>query len=428
MKTKLILLTLLWGTFTLQAQNPSNFTLKNAAKYASQPVHRCGQPAVKAWARAHDPGFTARRAAIEAYTQQVTNDPAFASKTQTEYTIPVVVHVIYRNSTQNISDAQIQSQIDVLNKDYRRLNTDASNTPSAFLSVAADVEFNFCLAQTDPQGAPSTGITRTSTTVSEIGNTTYYSTAQGGKDPWNTTKYMNIWVCEIESGGDLLGFAYLPGDAPSVNEDGVVIDYRYFGTQGTVSSPLNKGRTCTHEVGHYFNLEHIWGEFGGCNDDDFVNDTPMQDAEYYGCPGSGASCGSNDMYMNYMDYTDDACMNLFTAGQKARMVAAVTGPRKNLLTTNACSVASGLNPAKSMEDQVVVYPNPSRDVFQVEWNANPSQTSLFTVYNLMGQPVVRKSISNSVRASLDLSGFEDGIYLMEIQTENQKITRKLVKH
>jgi Pregnancy-associated plasma protein-A/Secretion system C-terminal sorting domain len=258
------------------------------------------------------------------------------NKTQGIITVPVVIHVVYRQAAGNISDAQIQSQIVALNADYRRQNADASSTPANFLPAAADCGIEFCLASTDPQGNPTSGVTRVSTTTSNIGSTNTYYTV----DPaWDRNKYLNIWVCEI--GGGTLGFAYLPGTAPA-SYDGVVIDYRYFGTTGTAQYPFNKGRTATHEVGHWFNLRHIWGDNPDCGVDDLIGDTPIQGNENYNCPTNAISCSNGgDMSMNYMDYTDDRCMNIFTQGQSARMNAALNGPRASLQSSNGCSGGGG---------------------------------------------------------------------------------------
>ncbi|MEM7037039.1 MAG: M43 family zinc metalloprotease [Bacteroidota bacterium] len=248
--------------------------------------------------------------------------------------IPVVVHVIYRTAQQNISDAQIQSQIDILTADYRRQNADASNTPSNFLPVAADCNIEFCLASQDPNGQATDGITRTSTTTPQIGSTNQYYTAAPA---WPRNDYMNIWVCELSSG--LLGFAQFPGTAPAAY-DGIVCSYRYFGNQGTATAPFNLGRTATHEVGHWLGLRHIWGD-GPCNQDDNIGDTPASDAPNYFCPSSHTSCGSADMYQNYMDYTDDGCMNIFTAGQSAVVNATLSGTRSSLQNSQGCNGPGG---------------------------------------------------------------------------------------
>lgn len=241
--------------------------------------------------------------------------------------IPVVVHVLYNTSAQNISDVQILSQIRILNEDFRRTNPDKNNTPSIFQSVAADVQIEFRLATKDPSGNPTTGIVRKYTSVTTFSDYTKMKyNSQGGSDAWNTSKYLNIWVCNLSGG--LLGFATFPGSGGS-STDGIVVTTRAFGDIGDLYSSFNLGRTATHEVGHYLNLYHIWGD-GGCGVDDGVADTPVAGgANYDGLPctfpGSN-SCNTGagdlpDMFQNYMDYSDDACMNLFTSGQKDRMRA-----------------------------------------------------------------------------------------------------------
>ncbi|MCB0560802.1 MAG: T9SS type A sorting domain-containing protein [Phaeodactylibacter sp.] len=257
--------------------------------------------------------------------------------------IPTVVHIVYRTSAENISDAQVQSQIDVLNEDFRRLNADAANTPSVFQGVAADAEIQFCLASVDPSGNATTGITRTVTTRTSFGtNDLVKSSSTGGKDAWPAGDYLNIWVCNI--GGGILGYAQFPGGPAAT--DGVVNDYRYTGRYGTAQAPFNLGRTATHEVGHWLNLRHIWGD-GNCNADDFVSDTPTAGgANYTGSPCTFPgpnSCNDGagdlpDMFQNYMDYSDDGCMNLYTQGQKTRMRALFEpgGFRASLLNSNGC--------------------------------------------------------------------------------------------
>ncbi|MCC6251005.1 MAG: T9SS type A sorting domain-containing protein [Bacteroidia bacterium] len=253
-------------------------------------------------------------------------------------TIPVVVHVVYFNNTQNISDQQIQSQIDVLNKDFRKLNTDISSVPSVWTNIAADTEFEFCLATKDPQGNTTTGITRTSTTTDgfSVNNDNVKFDNQGGKNAWPRDQYLNLWVCRISGG--ILGYAQFPGQG-SASTDGVVIDYRYMGTTGTATAPYNKGRTATHEIGHWMGLYHIWGD-SNCGDDQ-VADTPTQQEANYGCvsfPHVTCSNGPNgDMFMNYMDYSNDACLYMFTTGQKNRMNAAFTQYRSSLLNSQGCS-------------------------------------------------------------------------------------------
>ena len=294
-----------------------------------------------------DPATAERMAAIEKHTAKYIDKLDDSQKAAAVITIPTVVHVIYNTSAQNISDAQIQSQMQVLNDDFRRQNADASNTPSAFAGVAADTEIEFCLATVDPNGNATTGITRTATNVSEFSTGSNCSassqpmkfTSGGGKDAWATTDYLNMWVCNL--GGGILGYAQFPGTGCAAT-DGVVMGYRYFGTIEQAQAPFDGGRTTTHEVGHWLNLRHIWGD-GNCSADDFVSDTPASDAANYGCTPSHVSCNSTDMVQNYMDYSDDACMNLFTAGQKARMRAVLSsgGARYALTTSAGCGNGGG---------------------------------------------------------------------------------------
>ncbi|NMM50852.1 zinc metalloprotease [Marinigracilibium pacificum] len=233
--------------------------------------------------------------------------------------IPVYVHVIYSNSQENISDAQIQSQIDILNADFNLTNSDASLTPAEFAGVVADVDVNFTLA----------GVTRKASSRTSWGTRDEMKFASnGGVDVVTPESALNIWVCNI--GGGILGYAQFPGGNPAT--DGVVVGPEYFGDRGYVAAPFDKGRTTTHEVGHYLNLRHIWGD-GRCKQDDFVADTPSSDGPNYGCPAyPTVNCRSNDMTMNYMDYVNDECMYMFSEGQKARMRALFTagGARESM--------------------------------------------------------------------------------------------------
>lgn len=282
-----------------------------------------------------DPNLAQRMAQIEAYTQNKIQNMQQDRIDGAVITIPVVVHVLYRNSQENISDAQILSQIQVLNDDFRRMNSDANNT----WSQAADTQIQFCMATVDPNGNPTNGITRKSTTKTSWGtNDAMKKSSQGGVDPWNTSQYLNMWVCNI--GGGILGYAQFPGGSAST--DGVVIGPNYFGSKNGgsgfyLSAPFDLGRTTTHEVGHFLNLRHIWGD-GGCSVDDFVSDTPTSDAANYGCATGHVSCGTVDMVQNYMDYSDDSCMNLYTQGQKDRMRAVLLpgGVRASLGASTKC--------------------------------------------------------------------------------------------
>jgi hypothetical protein len=247
-------------------------------------------------------------------------------------TIPTVVHVVYNASDENISDAQVSSQIDDLNRDYSASNPDRVNVPAPWTGLVGNPNIKFALASKDPQGNASNGITRTETSETSFSTDEgVKSSGSGGADPWPADKFLNIWVCNL--GGGLLGYAQFPGGPPAT--DGVVILNLAFGTTGTATAPYNFGRTTTHEVGHWLNLFHIWGDRLDCNGDDLVSDTPKQQAPNYGKPAfPHVSCGNGpngDMFMNYMDYVDDDTMIMFTPGQIERMNATLDGPRSSIV-------------------------------------------------------------------------------------------------
>lgn len=289
-------------------------------------LKRCATYTVRAKEDQLHPGYAVKRASFEnAYESWIKTQAALKKKDS--IFIPVVVHVIWHNAEENIVDRQVQSQIDVLNADFNSLNADTINTPSYFKERHGKTNFYFRLAKQTPDGLPTNGISRRYTTVDSgfgIDDQVQY-TAAGGEDPWDPAHYVNIWICKFSI--NTFAYTYFPGG--SLRKEGIVCDYHYFGTKGTVKPPYNLGRTISHEMGHYFNLDHTWGPTdityaADCTDDDHVYDTPLQSVANYVCPGfPNISCipDTSDAYMDYMDYTDDACMNLFTKGQVERMVA-----------------------------------------------------------------------------------------------------------
>lgn len=249
------------------------------------------------------------------------------SSNVTTIKIPVVVHVLYKNSQQNISDAQIKSQLKVMNEDFRRLNPDTTNTPEVWKNLAADSHIEFCLATKDPNGNNTNGIIRRPTKINSFTTDDKVKfTNQGGDDAWDTKKYLNIWVCNLTGG--LLGYGEFPTTAYS-NTYGFVVAFYAFGTEGAVNANTKRGRTTIHEISHCFNLRHIWADDGGgCSVDDGVDDTPKQAGPSNGCPKFPYkdACQVDSpgvMFMNYMDYSNDACMNMFTEGQALRMRSAI---------------------------------------------------------------------------------------------------------
>lgn len=373
----------------------------------------CASMEVLERAQAEDPNLVRRMQLIEQHTEEFIKSDAVQSRAVV--TIPVVVHVIYRTSTENISEAQILSQIDVLNKDFKALNADISQVPSEFQSVIGNVDVEFCLAKRSPTGEATTGINRKSTNRRTWGTTNAVKqSAQGGIDPWDASKYLNIWVCNI--GGGILGYAQFPGGNPAT--DGVVLDYRYVGNIGTATSPFNGGRTATHEVGHWLNLRHIWGD-ANCGNDQ-VSDTPVHNASNAGCPAYPhySTCTGTplEMTMNYMDYTDDRCMYMFTAGQVSRMraVLAPGGARESLLSSNGCQAPGGggttCNTATNLNTTNVTVNSAT-----LNWNAASGATS----YNVRIRPLGTTSWTNFSTAgtSLNVSNLTAAtIYEFQVQT------------
>ncbi|MEO8516446.1 MAG: zinc metalloprotease [Flavobacterium sp.] len=285
------------GTSTdVQSQNPSVAAHKGCAS----------QEVLERQLR-EDPTLAGRMANIESFTQ---NAIATGRLVNGKIEIPVVVNVLYRTTAENISLTQIQSQIDVLNKDFNAANSDFNQVPALFSGVKANVGISFVLDQ----------VIRKSTTKSSWGTRdTMKKSKQGGIDPTSPSTKLNLWACTI--GGGILGYAQFPGGSSAT--DGVVIDSHYFGLSGSGSAPYNLGRTATHEVGHWMNLRHIWGD-ATCGSD-LVSDTPVHNTANYGKPAyphySTCSGAPVEMTMNYMDYTDDNAMYMFSLGQKSRMAA-----------------------------------------------------------------------------------------------------------
>ena len=325
------------------------------------PAHRqCSTMEVLDRQLAADPGLADRLQAINqqaaVYAAQKASGTLQKTSSSIIVTIPVVVHVLYNTSAQNLTDAQVQSQLDVLNADYHKLNTDRSKVPSAFQSLIGDAGIQFVLAKRDPSGNATTGIIHKSTTATSFDDSDKMkSSSTGGDNAWPASSYLNIWTCNL--GGGLLGYAQFPGGAAAT--DGVAILYSAFGSGGSSASPYNLGRTATHEVGHWLNLRHIWGD-ANCGNDQ-VSDTPTQQTSNYGCPSfphTTCSNGANgDMFMNYMDYVDDACMQMFSSGQGDRMDAlfASGGARAALLTSTGGTAPSGTGGGSTGGGTTVTY-------------------------------------------------------------------------
>ena len=279
------------------------------------------------------PSFRANQVALE-HANQARLRSSPVARVQ-PYKITIVVHVVHNPNApaEKISVAQVNSQIAVLNRDFRAKNPDKSKTPPVFGGLVADPMIEFALATKDPSGHSTTGMTYTETDKSlfaDQDNPVKFKKT-GGIAAWNTKKYLNIWVCTLSN--SLLGYAQFP--AGPTETDGVVILNTAFGTAGSAATPFNLGRSTTHEIGHYLNLRHIWGDTPDCSGSDFVDDTPNAEDANFGKPTfPNVSCNNGpngDLFMNYMDYTDDDSMFMFTPGQVSRMHTTLDGPRKSLV-------------------------------------------------------------------------------------------------
>jgi hypothetical protein len=267
------------------------------------------------------PSFRANQMRLENATNR-RRDAAVDLKKLKVVTVKTIVHVVYRTAEQNISDAQIAGQIKALNKDFRATNPDRKHTPEPWIGLVTDSRIQFKLSK----------VTRTKTSKNGFTfDDGVKSAAAGGIAPQEPLSHLNIWVCALTGG--LLGYAQFPGGPAAT--DGVVINVRAFGTTGTAEAPFDKGRTATHEIGHYFNLRHIWGDTPDCSGSDMVGDTPNCAGPNDGKPKWPIITCNNgpngDMFMNYMDYTDDAAMFMFTTQQVLRMRTALDSMRSRLM-------------------------------------------------------------------------------------------------
>jgi hypothetical protein len=376
-------------------------------------------------------------------------------------TIPVVVHVIHNGDAvgvnENISNARVLSQITVLNQDFRRmLDTPGFNDNT----VGADVEIEFCMAQRKPDGTATNGIDRVNLGVA---NWTTEEQVEGTIKPstiWDPSQYFNIWTAQFTTTNTsaylygVLGYAQFPyasgiggmGNGVTSDDattDGVIIDWRCFGSSDIAPATnyftdYDKGRTATHEIGHCLGLIHIWGDTSSCtvnatdSNKDYCLDTPAANDANYDCFDTYDSCplaAGNDMTENYMDYSNDTCMNTFTLNQKARMIAVMNNAnrRASLKTSIACS-APLANPAFDIFDGINLYPNPANDFIAISMGDSSELPDSYTLYNAIGQKVAGKSISSGADLTITTSGFSNGVYFLKVIKDNAFRTLRFVKN
>lgn len=339
-------------------------------------------------------------------------------------TIPLVVHVVWKNSAENISDAQIQSQIEVLNRDFNAENEEVATLPAQFDHLSANLEISFCL----------TAITRTQTAFNGIGNAFVNENGTlkrrvcyhplGGHDAIDPEHYLNIWISARSDGA--AGDATYPSTAQThPAEDGVFIAPEYFGTIGTTAVPYDKGRTVTHEIGHYLGLRHLWGDGGEntlCQNDDGVSDTPKQQYTYFSeCPTHPSfSCGSADMFMNFMNYTNDACMAMFSLGQQALIQATLGGQRAGLLEGTCDPVSSTL---VEEQDGFHILGKPSKEISLLL----PEKALVkIAIFDLSGRLVWEEKRYGGGIIPLTIANLHAGVFFLVLEYPEKILTRKLI--
>jgi len=359
---------------------------------------------------------------LNTYYHEKTKELISQNKTKTNITliIPVVFHVVYNLSIENVHDSLLIKQLDVLNRDFKRQNTDTVNTPAPFKNFAAGMDIQFCFASSTPSATPTNGINRVFTNKSFFNAPPNYATLDslkhtnlGGADAWNTTEYLNIWIGNVTN---VSGYAAPPTNMMA-SEDGVGVNYKTLGTLNS-SLPYNKFRTITHETGHFFGLKHIWGDDGGtCSGTDFMADTPNQ-ANY--TPGSGTNncnafplfdaCttgGNGIMFMNYMDYSNDGCRNMFTTAQVNYMNATINCCRAGFLNTTAadCNLITGINKNTSQKNSFKIFPNPAKEILNIENGLNLKEIK---ITNLTGKEIINVKGTNR----LNVGELQSGIYFI----------------
>lgn len=391
----------------------------------------CGVPFMTERHASLEPGYEHRSAMMDQLITTLTQ--AGTTWRRSEVNIPVVVHIVYNDEMENISDAQVWSQIEILNADFAGIYI-PDDIPDEFANLYTDVGIRFCMASKDPDGLQTTGITRTFTSFRNIGlqeassgEKRVFHRNHGGADAWDTKRYMNIWVCRLDQ---YLGYATKPGDAIFAGEDGIVIDFRSFGSLGTAVAnvPNHLGRTTTHEVGHYLGLLHLWGPMANGCGDDLVDDTPTQGKPHYGCPNYPQhSCGFSNMFMNFMDYTSDGCMHMFTPGQGARMRATIEGLRNELLLGGLTHCEAFETPQASLKDRIYMKSNIIRDQITLLQETAPREVLYLLVTDISGR-VIHTSIRISQK-EINLK-FENtlapGLYLLNIRTKKDQTTFKFL--
>lgn len=363
----------------------------------------------------------------EFYTHQVMH----RSYPREEIVIPVVVHVVYTKIDENLSEERILSQIRTLNEDFNGNNIDITQVPKEFQKHVGKVGISFCLASEDPSGRPSNGMVRVESAIDSIGGQTQFETGRnrlkhsdlGGSNAWDTQRYLNIWVSNRIDGN--IGKAIFPNEEAIDEEDGIEIFYKAFGPSKDLNFPFNKGRTLTHEVGHYLNLSHLWGrdEISCFDDGDMVDDTPSQSEIYFGCIDTPQfSCGSQDMTSNFMEFVDDACLNFFTKGQAERMMDALFRHRYELISSGICNTEP---PVPNNPLDIAIIRQSSRGLL-INLSFMPAVDYQLSLYSITGQLIWEERQNDLSIHLIDSNSYPTGIYVLQMVSENRQVAQKVL--
>jgi hypothetical protein len=396
------------------------------------------------------PGYKARVNAMFEQSKRIVEEmkSSRAVNSDTLYRIPVVVHIVHTAPNENLPDSLVFSQIEVLNNDYNRWNSDSTQTRAVFKPIAGSLNFQFYLATTDPTGNPTTGIIRKTGTpaIPFVGFNAFQDNVKNpdeGDAPWNTDKYLNIWVCNLNTIPlGVLGYAYPPTgaanwDAASYTDSakqGVVIDYTAFGRNNpyVIDPGVAPGRTCVHEVGHYLGLRHIWADEDLCAEDDGIDDTPKAGAaSNFDCDTTKNTCVDvgvdyPDMIENFMDYSDEHCQNMFTQEQAAIMLVNLITLRPDL-AEKAPLYGVGFS-QNNFENNISVYPNPAVDFINIDFKSIRNNQVKIELIDNAGKSVLNKilDVNNYIHA-IDISQLTSGFYYLQISNGRYILRKKVVK-
>lgn len=367
------------------------------------------------------------------------------AKVNSTLVIPVVFHCVYKSTSDPtyLHDSVFQRQIMVLNETYSKSNPNYVNTRPVFDTMGANTDIQFCFASVDPNGNPTNGINRVqssttfSTTVADDG---VKDPTAGGVAPWDSHRYLNIWTCDMSLFGFtfVLGYATFPGTDST--KDGVVLQYQYVGYQSG-TGVNNLGRTAVHEVGHWLGMRHIWGDgqqsSTPCDSTDYVDDTPNADAaSQTTCDTARNSCSNEstfwsqfgidppDMVENYMDYSNDACMTMFTKGQKARMWSFINTLRTGLLSNPVSCNPVGISDAV-FSANIHVFPNPAKDIINLNFTGGDVDHILVEFYNTSGQ-LIKTHRSQGFQSIVNVADVPAGLYFIKISNGSNLTVKKII--